>query len=124
MASTNAVPPALRGKVAGLTSASMGIGGALGPSAFSIMFAWSISPVSSANETSLVNQHFAFNVGAVLRVLVLILLWRVLGEDALTQVTVEDPSIKELPSMELEKIREDDIPDYPGNSEDRRANLV
>lgn len=126
MASTNPVPPHLRGKVAGLASSALGLGGAVGPFAFSVMFAWSISTTSSASETSLVNQHFAFDISGVVRVLLLLLLWNVLGNDALTEVVVDhSPSLKQLPSMELDSICGDDVPDPPETSvADHRANLV
>lgn len=126
MASTNPVPPRLRGKVAGLTSASLGLGGALGPFIFSIMFAWSISTTSSDNDIPLVDQHFAFNIGAAVRIVLLALLWKVLGEDTLTEVVGDAPSLVKLSSMELENIDEEEISESLGtlNVEGRRANLV
>lgn len=113
MVSTNPVPPRLRGKVAGLTSASVGFGGFLGPPALSMIFAWSISTSSSANDTPLVNQHFAFNIAAIVRIVLLILLWNLLTEESLTKVVDETPRPTEIALTEIKV--DDHLPDDPGS---------
>lgn len=125
MASTTSVPPKLRGKIAGFMSAGVGLGGFLGPFALSIAFAWSISTSSPAGETPLVNQHFAFNVGALIRALLLMLLWKDLTEENLTDVVDDVPGLESFP-LELESIHEDRSTESPGNLAlgDRRVNLV
>lgn len=126
MASTSSVPPELRGKIAGFMSAGVGLGGFLGPFALSIAFAWSISTSSPASETPLVNQHFAFNVGAILRALLLMLLWKDLTEKNLTEVVNDVPVLESLPSLELESIHEDHSMESSGTQAlgDRRVDLV
>lgn len=54
------------------------------------MFAWSISRTSTASDLLFVDHHFVFNLGALLRVVLMGLVWKSLTEDTLTDV-VEDP---------------------------------
>lgn len=89
-----------------------------------MMFAWSISTSSSANDTPLVNQHFAFNIAAIARILLLILLWNLLTEESLTKVVDETPRPTELALTEIKV--DDDLPDNPESRAigDRRVTLV
>lgn len=80
------------------------IGGSIGPTLCSISFAWSISKTSSSTGVPLVNQTFVFNLLALIRLLVLVLVWNVLTVESLTEV-VGDPAAPralESPGTELD----------------------
>lgn len=98
LASTNPVPPRLRGKLNGLFLMSQSLGRTIGPVAWALMYAWSISP-SGGGNIPLVDHRFIFIVSAMLSVVVVLIGWHSLTEESMTHV-VEDPLSG--PSMPLD----------------------
>lgn len=76
LASANAVPVKMRGKVGGMFAVCGALGRAIGPAALSSLLAWSLhadSPSGLDNTTGIVDYHAVFVVEMVLMVVVTIL---------------------------------------------------
>eukprot|EP00903_Cladosiphon_okamuranus_P010938 g10330.t1 len=89
LASANAVPVEMRGKVGGIFAVSGSLGRAIGPAALSNLLAWSLhaNPSTTAGGNNwLVDYHAVFVVEMLLMVVVL-----VLGRKALTLESVTVP---------------------------------
>lgn len=74
LASANAVPVEMRGKVGGIFAVSGSLGRVLGPAALSNLLAWSLhAKPLSGRDNWLVNYHAVFVVEMVLMVVVIVL---------------------------------------------------
>lgn len=88
LASANAVPVKMRGKVAGFFTISASLGRAIGPAGFSSLLAWSLG------GNKLLDYHAMFVVLTILMIVFIILGWKVLTLEALT-VSIEDRHLEE-----------------------------
>ncbi|CAN0413405.1 unnamed protein product [Pylaiella littoralis] len=91
LASANAVPVKMRGKVGGVFAVAAAVGRVIGPAAFSSLLAWSlnVAPGRGRSINVLVDYHALFVVLMVLMVVVIMLGLKALTLESLT-VPVED----------------------------------
>lgn len=85
----NIVSSNQRGKLAGLYNSVENLGCFIGPAAFAVVFAWSISPAAY----SWVDYHFIFFLSAAAFGVVAIVCWRTLTPKMLT--TPSEPGMVE-----------------------------
>lgn len=85
LASANAVPVKMRGKVGGIFAVSGSLGRVIGPAALSSLLAWSLHARSSSDRHNrLVDYHAVFVVEMVLMVVVVLLGRKALTLESLT----------------------------------------
>lgn len=87
MASTNPVPPHLRGKLSGLYLMSHSLGRTIGPACWATMFAWSVSP-EGGQTISFVDFRFVFAVSALLIAVVALVATKIFTVESMTTVAV------------------------------------
>ncbi|CAM9917810.1 unnamed protein product [Sphacelaria rigidula] len=90
LASTNPVPPRLRGKLSGLILMAESVGRTVGPAGWAIMFAWSVS--ASGKNSPVGGFRFVFTVSAILMGVVAVMGWKALTEESMTHVVEDSPS--------------------------------
>lgn len=133
LASTNPVPPRLRGKLSGLFLMSQSLGRTIGPMAWAVMYTWSISP-SGGGSIPLIDHRFIFTISAILSAVAVAMSWSSFTEQSMTHV-VEDPlgspspprpNSRELAALDANSSDSDqsDVEIEPAVVKDRRALLV
>lgn len=115
LASANAVPVQMRGKIGGVFAFASALGRVIGPAALSSLLAWSLDTTRSGRGHSvLIDYHAVFVVLTLLMVVVVVLGLNLLTLESLT-IPVEDRHGKEYESV-AQSSREADT---PMNSSDR-----
>lgn len=110
LASANAVPAKMRGKIGGVFAVAGALGRVVGPAALSSLLAWSLdaTPASGRGNNMLVDYHAVFVVLMGLMVVLTVLGWKALTLESLT-VPIENRHGAEYESVS-QSSREADTP--------------